>query len=148
MDEFDEHEPPPRRSWGCLKGCLGAVLLVVLFAGAAIGFTAWRIYESFRDDPELTAIVDVARADARVNTALGGRFTVMEIEHRSFPLKSGKQAQAYRLVLIGANGQSTLDVRLEPAGGGPRIATMTLTGPDGHTVWLKGGAPNPWMRPN
>ena len=147
MDEIAEDDVarPPRRHSGCLMGCLGAVLFVVLAAGGIIGVTAWTLYHDIHGDARLTAILDTVRGDERATAVIGGTFRVMEIERRSFPTKPG-QALAYHLVLVGANGESTLDVRLEPSREGLKIVTIVLTGPDGQALWLKGGSANPWMR--
>jgi hypothetical protein len=147
MDEIAENDVAraPRRHSGCLMGCLGAVLFVILAVGGLVGVAAWTLYHDIHGDGRLTAILDTVRGDERATAVIGGGFTVMEIERHSFPMKAG-QALAYHLILVGPNGESALDARLEPSREGLKIVAIILTGPDGQTLWLKGGTANPWMR--
>ena len=147
MDEIAEDDvaPPRRHRSGCLMGCLGAVLFVILAVGGLVGVTAWTLYHDIHGDGRLSAILDTVRGDERATAVIGGGFSVMEIERRSFPTKGG-QALAYHLVLVGPNGESTLDARLEPSRDGLKLVSIILTGPGGQTLWLKGGTANPWMR--
>ncbi|MBU6297701.1 MAG: hypothetical protein KGJ79_04850 [Alphaproteobacteria bacterium] len=138
------HEPnyeghPPHR-FGCLKGCLTAVLLGILVAGGLIGFLSWKIYRGFEGDHHLQTILNIANNDGRVRAELGGTFYVMEIERQTFPYGKGR-AIAYQLMLVGPNGKGELDVRLEPKDGRTVIVSMILTGPDRRPIAIIGKGP-------
>jgi hypothetical protein len=136
MDETSYETVPPRRRSGCLKGCLIVLLGLVLLTGAGIGLIAWKLYSEFRADPRLQAVVMAAERDGRARDELGRHFAVMQVDRRFFPAKGGK-AEDFRLVLIGPNGERVLTARLEPAHGGMKIVSMTLTAPDGRSIVLR-----------
>lgn len=137
--EADDTPKPARRRPGCLWGCLGVFLLVVVLAAGGIWFTAWKVYREFQNDTQLTAILDAVRSNPRAEAILGRDFRVMEIERHTFPMPKGKgHAQTYRLVLIGGGGESQVDVRLEPSKSGMSIVMMQLTAPNGQVIWLMG----------
>ena len=140
MDQYPNEGAPaePRRRSGCLWGCLAAVLLVLLAAGGTAGYVAWTMYSAIHSDPRLQAILETVRGNAQARAVLGEHYTMMEVEHRSFPAGK-KMAETYRLVIVGGTGKSFLDVRLEPGPGGMKLVSMVLTGPDGQRVTLKAG---------
>ena len=142
MEPSDQELPPRRRSHGCLWGCFWVALLFVLVVGCTFGFTAWNIYQGFRNDPQLLAILDVTRNNGTVRAEFGGTAYVMEVERKSFPLpKHAGRATTYRLVLIGRSGRGELNARLETRTGRTKTVTMILTGPDGQTHALLGKVP-------
>ena len=142
MEPSDQELPPRHRSHGCLWGCFWVVLLLVLAVGGTIGFTAWNLYQGFRNDPQLQVILDIAQKDDRVHAEFGGKVYVMEVERKSFPLpKHEGRATTYRLVLIGRSGKGELNVRLETRSGRTKTVMMILTAPDGRTRALLGKVP-------
>ncbi len=138
MEQHPEEETSAKPRRGCLWGCLAVVLLVLLGAGGTVGYVAWNMYSTIHSDPRLRAILETVRGNARARAVLGGHYTMMEVEHRSFPAKTGREmAETYKLVIIGSGGKSFLDVRLEPGTGGMKLVSMVLTGPEGQQVTLK-----------
>jgi hypothetical protein len=140
MDSYSDEEASaqPRRRFGCLWGCLIIALLLFLATGGTIGYVAWNMYQAIHSEPRLQAILQTVHGNAHAQTVLGNHYTMMEVEHRSFPVTGRRgMAETYKLVLIGSTGKSFLDVRLEPGHGGMKLVSMVLTGPHGEQVVLK-----------
>jgi len=137
-DVEEETSVQPRRRSGCLRGCLIVVVLLLLAVGGTIGYVAWNMYGVIHSDARLQAILQTVRGDGRAQAVLGSHYAMMEVEHQTFPAKTGNRlAEAYELVLIGGTGKSFLDVRLEPGAGGMKLVSMVLTGPEGQQVTIK-----------
>ena len=140
MDSYSDEETSahPRRRFGCLWGCLIIALLLFLVTGGTIGYVAWNMYQAIHSEPRLQAIFATVDSNPRAQQVLGGHYTMMEVEHRTFPA-TGRRGitETYRLVLIGGTGKSYLDARLEPGRGGMKLVSMILTGPAGELVVLK-----------
>jgi hypothetical protein len=102
------------------------------------------MYQAIHSEPRLQAILQTVNGNARALTVLGNHYTMMEVEHRSFPATGRRgMTETYKLVLIGGTGKSFLDARLEPGHGGMTLASMVLTGPHGEQVVLKAAPRKP-----
>src|SRR6185312_13836505 len=61
----------PRRSNGCLWGCLAVLAFIFLPLIAAGGYGAWFLYQGFRHDPVLCTVTELARRDGLAHQILG-----------------------------------------------------------------------------
>lgn len=149
MDHVDPNQLPVHRSGhGCLWGCLGLVVLVVVIFGGLFGYSAWYFYKGFENDPRLATIMDVVRSDAAAEAVLGHNIKVLEIEGRTVHLSNGNDNSAsFTLRLAGSKGEGKLNADLDLNGKKLKIVRMTLTGPDGQLHVLVGKEPeNPMMQ--
>jgi hypothetical protein len=132
-----EQEMPPRRHSGCLWGCLGTLGLLLLLAGGGIGYTAYTLYREMQGDPQLAMILETVRNDGRATAVIGGDFHVMQVERLTFSLPKGRGfATTYKILLIGAGGESMVNVRLDAWRKEKAIVSLTVTGNDGRVVRL------------
>lgn len=147
---FDQDDQPPADSAapggrndargcpsGCLWGCLGIVALIVLLVGGGIYLTARTLYHTIENDPQISAILDQIRRNPEAIAVIGDDAFVMQFEKRVAP-PSGKGGvvTSYDIVLVGDDGLSRMQVRLETHGRDTEIRAIRLTAPDGHSVSL------------
>jgi len=143
MEPSYEEAPPPRRRSGCLWGCLGLLLIVVVGVGGFFGYSAWVLHQGFENDSRLQTIMAIVRHDARAEAVLGRNIKIMEVESHTFAVttETGKTA-SYTLRLIGSNGEGVLEVNLDLNGKKAKVTLMILTGSDGHPHTLVGKEPD------
>ncbi|HEY0281497.1 MAG TPA: hypothetical protein VGC27_02610 [Rhizomicrobium sp.] len=135
-------QAPPRRRSGCLWGCLGLLLAVVILLGGVFGYTAWFLHKSLDGDPHLQTIMAIVRDDARAEAVLGRNIKLVEVEDRTFAMGTGiGKSASYILRLIGSNGEGVLKVKLDLSDGKTNVTLMILTGPDGLSHILAGKEP-------
>ena len=146
--DTDEYEPPPRRSHGCLWGCLTVLLVTVLAVAAVFGYGAWHFFKGFEDDARLQSIMETVRSDPRAELVLGRNIHIVEVERHMFDFSNvrGKRA-SYRLRLAGSEGEGELKVDIDLNGSEAKVTLMVLTGTDGHPHYLVGKEPrSPFSR--
>ena len=125
--------PPPRRSNGCLWGCLGLVLIMVLPFVLAGAYGAWFLYEGFRHDPVLRAASELVRDDGMAHLALGNDIQVTGVEGNAFSFTPGIGASnSYVVDLTGDKGEGRLAVTAHTVGAQVKLDTAILIGPDGR----------------
>lgn len=123
---------PPRRSNGCLWGCLIVVVifsLPFLFAG---GFGAWFLLDGYKRDPVLRVVGELVREDGMAQMALGHGAVITGVEANSFSWMPGRTNNAYDVTLEGPKGDGRLSVTAHAGNNGPQLDTAILTGPDGR----------------
>ena len=132
----------PRRRSGCLWGCLGLVLIVVIGLGGVFGYSAWFLHKGLESDSRIQTIMAIVRNDSRAAAVLGRNITITEVESHTFAMttEAGKTA-SYTLHLIGSNGEGVLKVSLDLNGKKAKVTLMVLTGSDGHPHTLVGKEP-------
>ncbi len=143
MEPSYQEAPPPRRhSHGCLRGCLGLVLIVVVLFGGVIGYSAWVLHKAFVNDTRLQTIMAIVQNDNRAEAVLGHNIIFTKVDSHTFvrPKGAGKTA-FYMLRLIGTNGTGVLKVNLDLNRGRTKVVLMILTGSDGHPHTLVGKEP-------
>ena len=146
---YQDASPQHRRSHGCLWGCLGLVLVVLLVSGAVVGYSAWILHKAFLNDARLQTIMAIDHNDTRAEAVLGRNIIFTNVDSHTFdkPKGAGKTA-FYMLRLIGTNGTGVLKVNLDLSHGKTKVTLMVLTGSDGHPHTLVGKEPeNPLQQP-
>lgn len=132
--------PPPRRSHGCLWGCLGAALLAIVVAGGAFGYLGWYLYSGFKSDATLQTVMRVVSGDQVARAVLGNDITVTNLESSSVNADLSGKTNSYVAHLKGSKAEGTLSATVvTPHGGKSAITTLLLTGPDGHQYNLQTG---------
>jgi hypothetical protein len=122
----------PRRSNGCLWGCLAVVAFIFLPLIAAGGYGAWFLYQGFRHDPALRTVAELARRDGLAHQVLGDDIRVTGVEGNAFSYAPGLGARTdYEVTLSGDKASGTLDVEADNSHGHVDIKSMILTTPDG-----------------
>lgn len=145
--------PPPRRSHGCLWGCLIAALVAIVAIVGGVTYTGWYFYNGFKNDPMLHAVMSTVNGDGAAREVLGNNITITNIEGSSIntDTNSGKTV-TYVAHLKGSKGEGTLNITVEtPNGGAAHTTVLTLTGPDGqkHDLLNRGSdATTPPAPPN
>jgi len=135
-------ERPP--SHGCLWGCLGVLLIVVLPLIVMWGYGAWFLYSGFRTSPMMRAAIELTQKDGLAQRVLGVPITVAGVQGNAFSFVPGIGARnAYVLQLNGSKASGTLSVTAHTQGSQAKIDTMMLTGPDGRQYDLLHHAPIP-----
>jgi hypothetical protein len=74
----------PRRSNGCLWGCLAVLAIIFLPLIAAGGYGAWFLYQGFRHDPVLRTVAELARRDGLAHQVLGDGIHITGVEGNAF----------------------------------------------------------------
>jgi hypothetical protein len=125
-------QPPPRRSNGCLWGCLAVLAVIFLPMMLAGGYGAWFLYQGFRHDPVLRIVAELARHDGLAHQMLGDDIHVTGVEGNAFSYVPGLGAHTdYEVTLAGDKASGTLDVVANTAHGRVEIKSMILTLPNG-----------------
>jgi hypothetical protein len=123
---------PPRRSNGCLWGCLIVLLLVSLPVMLAAGYGAWFFWAGYRHDPVLRLAGELVREDGMAQQVLGHGITITGVEGNYFSWVPGQTSNSYDVTLEGPRGEGHLAIMSHAGAGGPRLDTAILTGPDGR----------------
>jgi hypothetical protein len=132
--------PPPRRSHGCLWGCLGAALLAIVVIGGSIGYFGWYLYSGFKSDATLQTVMRVVSGDQIARAVLGDNITITNLNSSSVNADLSGKTNSYVAHLKGSKAEGMLAVTvITPHGGKPAITTLLLTGPDGHQYNLQTG---------
>jgi Cytochrome oxidase complex assembly protein 1 len=125
-------QPPPRRSNGCLWGCLAVLAVIFLPMMLAGGYGAWFLYQGFRHDPVLRIVAELARHDGLAHQILGDDIHVTGVEGNAFSYVPGLGAHTdYEVTLAGDKASGTLGVVANTAHGRIEIKSMILTLPNG-----------------
>ena len=122
----------PRRSNGCLWGCLAVIAVVALPFILAGGYGAWFLYQGFRHDPVLRTVTMLLRRDGLAHQVLGDDIRVSGIEGNAFSFVPGLGTHTdYEVTLRGDKASGTLDVEADTSHGRIDIKSMILTMPHG-----------------
>src|SRR3954468_1454488 len=124
--------PPPRRGFGCLKGCLLALALIALPVILVGGYGAWFVWQGFRHDPTLIAVGELVRHDGMAQAVLGDDIRITGVAGNAFSFVPGIGSRSAMVVsLTGSKASGTLAVESHTEGGRVRIDAMILSGPNG-----------------
>jgi hypothetical protein len=127
-----EQAPPPRRSHGCLWGCLALALLLAVAAGGAFWWGNWYLTQGVKADPLLQKAMNVVRMSGTARDVLGDNIQIESVVSEHFVSTLGKGRTAtYTATLKGTKSEATLHATLHSDGTGMKIVSIILTGPDG-----------------
>ncbi len=122
----------PRRSNGCLWGCLAILAFIFLPVIVAGGYGAWFLYQGFRHDPVLRTVSELVRRDGLAHQVLGDDIHVTGMDGNAFSFVPGLGARTdYEVTLTGDKASGTLDVEADTSRGQVQIKSMILTLPNG-----------------
>jgi hypothetical protein len=125
-------EPAPRRSNGCLWGCLAVLAVVFVPLLIAGGYGAWFVYQGFRHDPVLRTVTTLLRRDGLAHQVLGDDIHVTGVEGNAFSFVPGLGTHTdYEVALAGDKASGTLEVEADTSRGRIDIKSMILTLPNG-----------------
>lgn len=129
---FDQ--APPRRSHGCLWGCLALVALIVVGGAGAYYWGGWYLTEGIKASPSLQQAMTVLRANPTAHDVLGDDIQIESVRSENFvsTLGTGRTA-TYTAELKGSKGEAELHVTMHADGPGKKMAivAMILTTQDG-----------------
>jgi hypothetical protein len=145
MDPYAE--PPPRPRSGCLWGCLGTLVALVLVVGGVFVFGAWHFYKGFESDARVQAIMQTLHNDPRAEVLLGSNIKLMELETHTYAYETGRGGTAgYVLHVTGSRSEGEVDATLDIKDNASKITKLVLTPKDGRPLTLIGTPPgNPMM---
>jgi hypothetical protein len=124
-------EPVPRRSHGCLWGCMGLILVVAVVVGGLALYGGWFFSQGFRSDRNLETAMAAVRGNPVAHAVLGDGIAIESMESETFSAITGKgKTVSYTVKLKGNRAEGQLHVMLHSAGGDMKIVSMVLTGPD------------------
>jgi len=123
---------PPRRSNGCLWGCLILILIFALPPALLGGYGAWFFYDGFRHSTVLTVVNELVREDGIARQVLGEDAVVTEVDGNFFSWMPGKTSHAYEVTLDSPKGGGHLAVTSHIGLSGMKLESAILTGPDGR----------------
>jgi len=124
---------PPRRSNGCLWGCLILVLIVTLPPILATAYGAWYFWEGYRHNPAYRLAADLMRHDSMAQQVLGADPVITGVEGNVFFWMPGVASDSYEVSLEGPKGEGHLAItEHHSAFGTPKLDGAILTGPDGR----------------
>lgn len=122
----------PRRSNGCLWGCLAVLAFIFLPVILAGGYGAWFLYQGFRHDPVLVAVTELTRHDGLAHQVLGDDIAVTGVAGNAFSFVPGLGSRSsYEVTVEGDKASGTLDVEAATPHGRVEIRSMILTTPNG-----------------
>ena len=122
----------PRRSNGCLWGCLAILAFIFLPVIVAGGYGAWFLYQGFRHDPVLRTVNELVRRDGLAHQVLGDDIHVTGVDGNAFSFVPGRGARTdYEVTLTGDKASGNLDVEADTSHGQVQIKSMILTLPNG-----------------
>ncbi|HEY4274274.1 MAG TPA: cytochrome c oxidase assembly factor Coa1 family protein [Rhizomicrobium sp.] len=125
-------QTPPRRSHGCLWGCLAVLLIFFLPVVLAGGYGTWFLWQGFRNDPVLRTVAQLTRKDGLARRVLGDGIHVTGVGGNAFSFVPGQGSHAdYEVAIAGDRAAGVLDVESDTSSGKIEIRSMTLTLPDG-----------------
>jgi hypothetical protein len=122
----------PRRSNGCLWGCLIVLLLLFLPMIAAGGYGAWFFMDGYKRNPVLRVVGELVRQDGMARQVLGDGAVVTGVAGNYFSWMPGSSTNAYDVILDGPKGEGHLSVTSHSGFTGPKLDSAILTGPDGR----------------
>jgi hypothetical protein len=124
---------PPRRSNGCLWGCLILILILAIPPTLIGGYGAWFVWQGYRRDPVLRVVGEMVREDGMARQILGSGAVVTGVEGNMFSWMPGRSSHDYQVTLEGPKGEGRLAVTSHQSGfGGFKLDSAILTGPDGR----------------
>lgn len=124
---------PPRRSNGCLWGCLILVLILIIPPMLIGGYGAWFLWDGYRRDPVLRVVSEMVRRDGMAQEVLGPGAAVTGVEGNFFSWMPGQTSHSYVVTLEGPKGDGRLAVSTHQSGfENPKLDSAILTGPDGR----------------
>jgi hypothetical protein len=140
--------PPPRPRRGCLYGCLGALVAIVVVVAAVYTFSARYFFKVLDNDAQIKTIVATLNQNPEAQSVLGRNITVMSRERVSFHSETGVGSTAsYTLKVVGSNGEGEAKANLDVAGGKAKITSLVLTDAQGRDHYIVGAAPpSPMMQ--
>ena len=143
MDPYmQQQQPQPRRSNGCLWGCLGTLAALALITVGMFTFGAWHFFKLLDNDANLQLVMRTVTSDPRAEAVLGGNIKRLDVEMHTYSYATGKGSTAtYVVRLAGSKGQGELKADLDTSTNPPKIKLMVLTGPDGREYYLTGAPP-------
>lgn len=122
-----------RSGSSCLKGCLFALVLLLLPVMLVGAYSAWYFWQGFRRDPALRAVAELVRHDGMAEAVLGEHIEITGIRADMFSLMPGWGGHGdYVVDLSGSKASGTLAVDADVRGGRVRLNAMILTGPNGE----------------
>ncbi len=122
----------PRRSNGCLWGCLAVLAFIFLPVILAGGYGAWFLYQGFRHDPVLRTVTELTRRDGLAHQVLGDDIQVTGVTGNAFSFAPGFGSRTeYEVTVEGDKSSGTLDVEANMPHGQVQIRSMVLTTPNG-----------------
>ena len=137
-------EPVPRRSHGCLWGCLGSLAVVAAIAGGLIVYGGWFFAQGYKSDRNLDTAMAALRTNPVAHAVLGDGIAIESMESETFSAVTGKgKTVSYTVKLRGNRAEGQLHVMLHYAGGDMKIVSMVLTGPDNERYNLTASQTQP-----
>jgi hypothetical protein len=124
---------PPRRSNGCLWGCVAVIVILALPAVIAAGTWTWFLWQGYRHDPAVRLARELVERDGIARQVLGTPITVTGVEGNAWSWVPGQgQTSAAILSLSGPRGEGTLEIHSHRGQNGLALDEATLTGPSGQ----------------
>src|SRR5579872_5011347 len=122
---------PPRRSNGCLMGCLIFVLIVTIPPILAAAYGAWYLWEGYRHNPAYRLAADLVRRDGMIQQVLGEDPAITGLEGNIFSWMPGVASDSYSVTLEGPKGEGSLAITEHHSElSAPTLDGAILTGPD------------------
>lgn len=132
VTERPQNAHAPRRTNGCLWGCLAVLAFIFLPVILAGGYGAWFLYQGFRNDPVLRAVTELTRRDGLAHQVLGNDIEVTGVEGNAFSFAPGFGSRtSYEVTVEGDKASGILDVEAATRHGRVEIRSMILTTPSG-----------------
>ena len=123
----------PRRSNGCLYGCLAMIVILALPVVLAGAFGTWFLYRGLRHEPVVQLARELVTRDGIARQVLGTPIEVTGITGNAWSWMPGTgQTSTYILSLSGPRGEGALQVRSHSGRGGSQLDRAILTAPGGQ----------------
>ena len=137
----------PRRSNGCLWGCLAVLAFIFLPVMLAGGYGAWHLWRGFHRDPVIRTVAEMVNRNSLAHQVLGADIRITGIEGNAYSFVPGSGTRTgYAVSLTGSRARGRLMIAAETRRGHVTIKSLILTGPNGgrydllHNRTLRPGA--------
>ena len=125
------YSAPPRRSHGCLWGCLAILAFIFLPLLVAAGYSGWFFYQGYSHDPVLRGVVELVRKDGMAEAALGENIHITGVQGSALSYVLGSESGSYVVTLAGSKGEGSLHVTAHSDHGHLTVERMMLDAPSG-----------------
>ena len=132
MAQSLDQAAPPRRSHGCVWGCLALALLLIAVGGGAFWWGQWYVTQGVKADPSLQTAMNAVRMSGTARDVLGDNIQIESVESENFVSTLGSgTTRTYTATLKGTKSEATLHVTLHSNGKDMKVVSIILTAPDG-----------------
>ena len=134
--------PPPRKSHGCLWGCLIAAVIGIA-AVATLVYVAWHLLEATKNTDAVKTVMATVDHDGLAHRLFGDHIAVGRVSNYNMHSDFKTATTSFEATIEGSKGAGTVDATVLTQDHRTTITSLVLTTSDGHTYDISHGDPPP-----